>query len=138
VTQRLSASIERQVRRRAREICEYCRFPQALFRLPFEIEHIVARKHQGTDALDNLCLACPYCNRFKGPNIAGVDPVTEQITRLFNPRTDEWHEHFRWEGPVLFGLTAIGRTTIAVLAINLPLHVAIRERLILEGVFPLE
>jgi hypothetical protein len=51
---------------------------------------------------------------------------------LFNPRTDRWHEHFEWAGAALVGLTAIGQTTVHVLAINEPDSLAVREALIRE------
>jgi hypothetical protein len=81
-------------------------------------------------------LTCFYCNSLKGPNIAGVDPRSGQIVRLYHPRRDIWGRHFRWEGPLLVGRTASGRATIAVLAINNPDAVAFRQALIEEGVFP--
>ncbi len=79
-----------RVRRRAGERCEYGRVPQAAFRRPFHIEHIVARQHGRTAELDNLALACWQCNFKKGPNLAGVDPETAQVTPLFHPRKDRW------------------------------------------------
>ena len=54
-------------------------------------------------------------------------------TRLFHPRRDAWDGHFAWEGAFLRGQTAIGRTTIAVLGINDPDAVAVREALLEEG-----
>ena len=54
--------------------------------------------------------------------------------RLFNPRTDIWREHFRYDGAVLVGLTPVGRTTIQTLSINLPLRVAARRALMETGV----
>jgi hypothetical protein len=62
--------------------------------------------------------------------------VTRELTRLYSPRQDRWREHFAWQGAVLIGLTAVGRTTIRVLAMNNPVVVAIREALIGEGRFP--
>ena len=58
------------------------------------------------------------------------------MTRLFNPRTDNWHDHFTWNGPRLVGKTAIGRVTIDVLKINLDYRLVIRAALIAEGEFP--
>jgi hypothetical protein len=55
---------------------------------------------------------------------------------VFHPRTDNWADHFRWDGPELVGRTPIGEVTIAVLAINQPAAVAVREELMAEGVFP--
>ena len=78
---------------------------------------------------------CHFCNAFKGPNIAGRDPATKNVERLFNPRQDDWQEHFRWDGPALEARTAIGRVTLAVLRINLPYRVAVRASLMGEKLF---
>jgi hypothetical protein len=110
--------------------------PDQLETTPFQIDHIIARKHLGSSSEDNLALSCFYCNTHKGPNIAGVDPDTGEIVRLFNPRRDNWHVHFVWDGSVLTGRTAIGRTTIQVLRINDPEYVQVRKALIAEGTFP--
>jgi len=64
-----------------------------------------------------------------------LDPVTRKLTKLFNPRRHKWQRHFRWDGPYLRGKTAVGRTTILVLAINHPDAVEVREEIIDEGVF---
>ena len=121
---------------RAQDACEYCHLPQRFDILPFQIDHIIAQKHHGPTASDNLALCCYNDNSYKGPNIAGIDPETGEVTRLFHPRRDSWEEHFRWAGPVLVGRTAIGRTTIDVLAINLPERVEHRRLLLLAGVWP--
>ena len=120
----------------ARACCEYCRIPQWSTLLPFAVDHIIARKHQGLTSRDNLCLSCYNCNAYKGPNIAGIDSNTGEITRLFHPRQDTWADHFRWNGPMLVGKTAIARTTIGVLKVNLSERVEHRKLLIAEGVFP--
>lgn len=50
------------VRDRANDVCEYCRLPQAVVSFArFQIEHIKARQHHGTDDRDNLAWACPRC-----------------------------------------------------------------------------
>ena len=82
------------------------------------MEHIVARQHLIANDFENLALACHYCNRKKGPNLAGIDPVTNQVALLFHPRRDNWHDHFRWNGPIVHGLTPVGRATVKVLALN--------------------
>jgi hypothetical protein len=111
--------------------------PQSYYRtIPYPIDHIVARKHGGTTALDDLTLSCLHDNTHKGPNIAGIDPLTRRITRLFNPRRDKWERHFEWDGALLVGKTAVGRTTIVVLAMNHPDDVTVRQSLIEEGLFP--
>ena len=123
---------------RAAGTCEYCRLPQRLDILPFQIDHVISIKHHGPTSADNLALSCYNENAYKGPNIAGIDVVTGQLTRLFNPRQDDWNEHFSWLGPELVGRTAVGRTTIDVLNINLPERVEHRRLLIRAGVLRLE
>jgi hypothetical protein len=132
----MERALEQLVWERAGSRCEYCRVAQEHDRLPFEIDHIIAKKHRGPTRAGNLCLACFADNNHKGPNIAGIDPRTRKLTPLFNPRRHKWRRHFRWDGPVLVGLTAIGRTTVVVLEINLDYRVAFRQGLIDEGVFP--
>jgi hypothetical protein len=110
--------------------------PQEYYPASFEIDHIIARQHGGRTAPGNLALSCLHCNNHKGPNIAGLDPLTRRLTRLFNPRRHRWEWHFRWNGPMLVGRTAIGRVTIAVLAMNGPYLMGLREELIEEGLFP--
>jgi hypothetical protein len=99
------------------------------------VDHIIARQHEGASDLGNLALACFHCNRHKGPNIAGVDPANGEVVRLFHPRTDAWHDHFRLDGPILVGLTGTGRATVQVLAINDSEFLKVRETLIAEGVY---
>jgi len=120
----------------AQDRCEYCHFPADLAELSFELDHIIARKHGGPTEPDNLALACFYCNSYKGPNIAGIDPESGDLVRLFHPRRDDWADHFQWEGATLAGRTPIGRATIQVLCINHPDAVSVRESLQREGVFP--
>lgn len=127
-----------QVWQRASLLCEYCRMPQQHDVLTFQIDHIIARKHHGSDELGNLALACFACNNHKGPNIAEVDPETGEVVRLFHPRQDNWGDHFQWRGAVLVGRTPVGRATVDVLSINSPHRIRLRQMLILEGVFPPE
>jgi len=131
----MDVRLQEQVWDRARDLCEYCRFLAHFTRVPFQIDHIIAEKHDGPTTLENLALSCFFCNSYKGPNIAGIDPQTGELTRLFHPRRDRWQEHFRWDGPALLGLTAVGRVTIRVLCINSVDAIAIRQSLMAEGVF---
>src|SRR5439155_13267976 len=99
----MNEALRHFVRDRADSRCEYCLLPELYHELPFQIEHIVARKHHGDNAPENLALACYNCNSHKGPNIAGIDPVTQIMTRLFHPRLDRWGDHFAYVGAELFG-----------------------------------
>jgi len=110
-------------------MCEYCRMPEGLSKLKFTLDHVIARQHGGDESSENLALACGYCNRHKGPNVAGIDPESGKLARLFHPRRDAWEDHFRWDRAVLVGLTPTGRATIATLAINQPYQIAVRQAL---------
>ena len=131
----MDATLAEQVRKRARDRCEYCLLPQSAHVRTFPIDHIIAQQHNGPTSLENLALSCVRCNSHKGPNIAGMDPATGQMVRLFHPRQDDWTEHFEFSGPYLVGRTPIGRATIGVLTINDPDYVLLRESLIEEGLF---
>ncbi len=131
-------ALRQLVWKRAGDACEYCRLPQRLDILPFQLDQVISIKHHGPTSAENLALSCYNDNAYKGPNIAGIDPVTGAITRLFNPRWDDWKEHFAWDGPELVGRTPIGRTTIDVLNMNLPERVEHRRLLVQAGVLQLE
>jgi 5-methylcytosine-specific restriction endonuclease McrA len=106
------------VRTRAEQRCEYCRLPQSAYLPRFHVEHIRAESHGGCDDPDNLCLACPRCNRQKGPNLSAHDPVTDELVPLFNPRTDIWSDHFTYRDEWIDGRTKIGRATVHLLKMN--------------------
>jgi hypothetical protein len=86
--------------------------------------------------MENTCFACAHCNAAKGSNVAGYDSETGVLTPLFNPRVDDWKEHFRWQGGFLVGQTPIGRTTVDVLRVNDSDCVEQRQDLIEAGLFP--
>ena len=88
-------AIDQAVRLRAQDRCEYCRVPQSASRLRFWIDHVIATQHLGTDALDNLALACPFCNRHKGPNVGGFDLPSTILVPLYRPRRDIWGDHLQ-------------------------------------------
>ena len=126
-------SIRTAIMLRAAHRCEYCRLPMDAIADPFHVDHIVARQHGGQTVLHNLALSCTHCNAHKGPNLAGIDPVTGTQVSLFNPRTDSWPEHFERRGATVRGLTSVGRASILVLAMNDPNQIELRLVLIEEG-----
>jgi HNH endonuclease len=131
----MAAALAEHVRNRAHGRCEYCRLPQKATHVPFEIDHIRTRKHEGPTILSNLALACWYCNSFKGSDISSIDVVTRKLTPLFNPRRHKWTTHLRWKGAYLIGRTPIGRVTVALLHINDEIRVELQESLIAEELF---
>jgi hypothetical protein len=78
----IPSALRRQVRQRARECCEYCLIPESMAWAFHAIDHIVAEKHGGTTAADNLALACTVCNARKGTDLASIDEETGSIEPL--------------------------------------------------------
>ncbi len=114
--------------------CEYCRLRQsdAPFRT-FHIDHIRARKHGGSDDPTNLALACDRCSLCKGYDLMGIDDETDQVAPLFNPRTQDWDEHFQLQGVRINGLTPNGRATVRVCQMNSPRRLRLRAELQVAG-----
>jgi hypothetical protein len=117
---RIAAYLDRRVRQAAGNRCGYCLSPQHLVMAPLEIEHIIPLAHGGTDVETNLWLACPLCNSHKSDKMSGIDPETGESHPLFNPRTQQWNEHFRWseDGILVIGLTPTGRATVTTLRLS--------------------
>lgn len=130
----MTAGQRETIRQQASGRCEYCRLPEsALAPGDFHLEHIVARQHGGNDEPGNLAWACMFCNLYKGPNLASVDPDSGRLTPLFHPRCQRWAEHFQFEGSQIRGLTAEGRTTVWLLRMNSAVLVQLRGHLHREG-----
>jgi hypothetical protein len=123
----LTAALRQQVRGRAEGRCEYCLLAEVDAHLPHEADHIIAEKHRGATRLENLALACFDCNRFKGSNIASIDPMGGELVPLFNPRKHNWTDHFDVRGGEIIPLTAVGRVTEIILRLNLRNRVEVRE-----------
>jgi len=134
----VAAELRRRVREFFAECCAYCHTAERLTVVTFEFEHITPVSAGGPTAFDNLCLACPMCNRHKSDRMSAVDPTTGEITDLFHPQRANWTEHFAWtvDGSLLVGLTATGRTTIDALRMNRPQLVRTRRLWIALGEHP--
>jgi 5-methylcytosine-specific restriction endonuclease McrA len=62
----MDASLARDVRERARHVCEYCRMPESNYStVPFPIDHVIARQHGGSTTLENRALSCLHDNTRK-------------------------------------------------------------------------
>jgi hypothetical protein len=114
---------------RARHRCEYCRAPEEVFNQEFEVDHVVPHARGGLDEFANLALACRSCNLRKGTAQRARDPETGQIVPLFNPRTDDWGEHFAVDLDIfsIEGLTAEGRASVRRLGLNRKVQVDARR-----------
>jgi 5-methylcytosine-specific restriction endonuclease McrA len=115
---------------RARHLCEYCHAPEAIFNLPFEVEHIRPQSADGESGPDNLALSCRSCNLYKSDAVAAFDEESQSAVRLFHPRLDDWSEHFtiNAETGKIQGLTDIGRATVLRLRINSAAQIAARKQ----------
>ncbi len=98
------------VAQRAAHHCEYCRAPEAVFNLGFEVEHIVPPTHGGFDDESNWALACRSRNLHKSAHIESLDPELQTLVKLFRPRQNRWPDHFRVEQATgsIVGLTPRG------------------------------
>ena len=108
------------IRKRANYLCEYCHSPERISATRFTVDHIVPQSLGGSDEPDNLALACRRCNERRYNFVAGYDPVTKTIVTLFNPRTEQWGQHFSWsiDGKNIIGNTPIGRATVSRFDLN--------------------
>jgi hypothetical protein len=119
-SERVSRSLRLRVQERAKGLCEYCQAPANCASASFHCEHIYPRKIGGRTSLDNLALACPWCNSAKHTKTHALDPQTDQRVPLFNPRLQNWNRHFMWSENFLhiIGRTRSGRATVEALNMN--------------------
>ncbi len=134
----ISPEVRRRVAEAARHHCGYCQTQEAIIGMPLEIEHIVPEAAGGSSDEMNLWLACSRCNQFKGAQTHVKDEETGENVPLFNPRRQQWTDHFTWEqgGLYIVGLTPIGRVTVAALQMNNPYVVHSRQVWIAWGWHP--
>jgi len=129
MSSRVPLSLRRQVFSRAEGLCEYCLIHESDTFLGLQIEHIVSEKHGGRTVAENLAAACVFCNRFKGSDIASLTSAGKLI-RLFNPRLDLWHEHFRLDRFQILGVSKVGQATTGLLCFNIADRLLERQTLI--------
>ena len=134
----IPAELRRRVRRRARNRCEYCHYPQVACYAVFHVDHFTPQSQSGATGFDNLVFACPTCNASKHAKVRAGDRVTGRMVPLFNPRTDSWHDHFIWShnGLTLLAKTPTGRATIRALRMNRRGVAILRSMLIELGLHP--
>lgn len=132
--QSIPEKVRQRVVSRAGSRCEYCRIHSDDLFLSFEIDHIIPVKHGGSNDLDNLALACPHCNQHKGSDFATI--LDNEIVRLFNPRTDNWDEHYQVANGLIVSHTKIGTASIKIFRFNHPDLVILRQLLIQLGRYP--
>jgi hypothetical protein len=121
---------------RANFVCEYCLIHEADGFFEHQIDHIISIKHGGGNHNDNLAYTCVFCNRNKGSDIGSVLLPEIVFVRLFNPRLDDWNEHFELRGALINAKTDIGKVTLKVLKFNTKERLAERQSLQQVGRYP--
>lgn len=136
--QYISPSLRQDVAEFSRHRCGYCQTPQAIIGPFLEIDPIIPESQGGSADESNLILACPMCNGRKSNHTEAIDPQTGELVPLFNPRAENWHEHFAWieDGAVIHGKSSSGRATIVALEMNHADVVSVRQRWIEVGWHP--
>jgi hypothetical protein len=134
----IPTELRRLVIERARNYCEYCRYPGRYAPQTSPIDHIVPREAGGQTIAENLAQSCQGCNGHKAARIFAIDPVTGLLVPLYNPREQRWNEHFSWSEDYLriTGLTPTGRATVEALQLNREGLVNMRRILYAVGEHP--
>jgi hypothetical protein len=138
MTDYVSVALRRLVATRALGLCEYCLIHEDDTFFGCQIEHVIARKHGGATAPENLAYACLYCNAHKGSDIASIAPGSSKVTRLYNPRTDRWSDHFRLHPHdlTMHAKTDVGAVPLQLLQLNHSDRLVERESLREIGGYP--
>lgn len=116
----INATTRQLIRERAEFLCEYCHSAEEASTARFTLDHLIPQSLGGDDSIENLALACHRCNGRRYNFIEAIDPKTQYTVPLFNPRRDQWSEHFIWsqDGQRIIGRTGIGRATLQRLDMN--------------------
>jgi len=91
----IPAQLRRLALRRSDDRCEYCQLSQAGQEATFHIDHIMPIAAGCKTVVDNLALACVSYSLRKSAKQTAIDPETGGEVPLFNPRRDDWSEHFQ-------------------------------------------
>lgn len=102
--------------------CAFCRIHVPLACVPMHREHIVYKDEhpQWMFLPENLCVACPYCNEYKGTTEVLADPKTKTYPKvgdgfkIIHPLYDKYSDHIELVGGILYR----GKTPKGVFTIN--------------------
>ena len=132
----LNQEVRTLVAKRADYLCEYCLISEQDTILGCAIDHIISIKHGGKSDPDNLAYCCVYCNRFKGSDIGSIILEKKEFVRFYNPRWDNWGEHFKLNNSTIEFLTNIGQVTARILGFNDQPRLLERQLLIDKKKYP--
>jgi hypothetical protein len=108
---KISKDLDAKIRRQAKNHCGYCLNPQELMPFKLEIEHLHPQALGGKSVEENLWLACRECNAHKATKSKATDRLTGKTVKLFNPRKQNWNEHFEFSND---SIEIIGKTASTV------------------------
>ncbi|MHC5595573.1 MAG: HNH endonuclease [Nostoc sp.] len=130
--------LKKEIRNHFADFCAYCRTAEALTVTTFEFEHIIPLSAGGGTVFENLCLACPSCNRYKATRQTAIDPNTQDEVKIFNPQQQLWTYHFAWseDATEIVGMTSVGRATILALKMNRLQLIRVRKMWVKMGEHP--
>jgi hypothetical protein len=134
----VTVALRKLVFNRGQANCEYCR-SQAKFAVdPLVVDHVYPVSRGGKTIGENLALSCQTCNNCKYTKTTAIDPSSNEMVPLFNPRTMQWRDHFTWtpDTTKMLGLTPTGRATIELLETNREGVMNMRRVLAMMGFHP--
>ncbi|MEH1886472.1 HNH endonuclease [Nostoc sp.] len=134
----IPVELKNKIRSHFNNLCAYCHPAEALTVTTFEFEHIIPLSSGGKTVFENICLACPSCNRYKATRQTAIDPNTQNEVKLFNPQQQLWVDYFTWskDATEIVGLTTIGRATISTLKMNRLQLTRVRKMWVIMGEHP--
>jgi hypothetical protein len=121
---------------RAGHRCKYCRILEYLSSFGYHIDHIIGLQHGGSNSIINLAYVCSPCNWKKGPNISTILDINGPLISLFNPRTQDWFDHFETKNGFILPLSVIGEATIKLLELNKQNKIEERYSMVISGFYP--
>ena len=134
----IPADLRRLVILRAERLCEYCLIHEDDTFFGCEVDHIVSEKHGGLTVADNLAYACLVCNRNKGTDLGSLWDPTGSLIRFFNPRLDNWSDHFSFDGGIIRPITPTGQVIERIFKFNEIERISERESLRAVGRYPFD
>ena len=133
----ISDKLHQKIVEQSRNRCGYCLGEQRYIFAPLEVDHLLPIAEGGTDDEENLWLACPLCNSYKGKQTHGIGALTKRKVLLFNPRKQNWKRHFKIDNGIrIFGKTVCGRVTVVALQMNGHLAITVRRNWQIAGWYP--
>ena len=114
MSQYITEELRKLVSSRSSFLCEYCLIHDKDTFFGCQVDHIVSIKHGGRSELDNLAYTCIFCRRYRGTDPGSLLGRTGELVGFFNPRQDEWSDHFYFEGLLIKSRTHIGEVTAEV------------------------